>query len=307
MNNQTKAKHSFLKIGALLALSVGLLTACSNGDSQATNTSNGGKIKVVAAENFYGEVLQAVGGERVEVTSLLTSPEQDPHEYEATPADSKAVADARYVLYNGIGYDEWMEKLLNASKSTKTSVAVGSDVMGKKLGDNPHIWYDPATMTKLTERVAHDLGELDPAHASEYQQRATAYLDSLKPLTDKVNQLKQTSSVLIDVSEPVFQYMADALNLKSNNEKFAEAIEDESDPAPAILAEVQDDLKNKRVKLFIHNIQVDSPTVQNIAKLAKSSGVPVVEVTETEPEGKNYQQWMCDQLDQIAKGLGIAL
>ncbi|KEO84816.1 metal ABC transporter solute-binding protein, Zn/Mn family [Tumebacillus flagellatus] len=308
MNSKKKVKHSALKIGAVLALSASLLTACSNGGTQATNatkSSGEGKLKVVAAENFYGEVLQAVGGERVEVVSLLTSPEQDPHEYEATPADSKSVADANYVVYNGIGYDEWMEKLLGASTSTKTKVAVGSDVMGKRLGDNPHIWYDPSTISKLTERVAQDLGTLDPSHASEYKQRAEEYLNTLKPLVEKVEKLKQTTPVLIDVSEPVFQYMADALNLKVNNEKFSEAIEDESDPAPAVLADVQDDLKQKRVKLFVHNIQVDSPTVQNIAKLAESSGVPVVRVTETEPKGKNYPEWMNDQLDQIMKGLEV--
>jgi zinc/manganese transport system substrate-binding protein len=274
--------------------------------NQNANSTPPGKIKVVAAENFYGEVAQAVGGDQVDVTSILTNPDQDPHDYEPTAEASKAVADAQVVIYTGIGYDDWMDKFIQAdgSASSKYVVDVGTDILGKASGDNPHVWYDPATMPKLAEKLAGDLAQLDSAHASDYTQRAQAYIASLAPLNDKIARLKQSTPMLIDVSEPVFGYMADALNFQTNDPRFAKAIEDGNDPNASDVIQVQNDIKNKRIKFFVYNIQTDSPTVKNIVQVAESNGVPLVRVTETEPSGKNYMQWMSDQLDQVSQALG---
>ncbi|WP_242976011.1 zinc ABC transporter substrate-binding protein [Desulfosporosinus sp. FKB] len=305
------------KLKIIIAVMViGLLTGCStttptdsnnSKTSQENNNVASQTIKVVAAENFYGEVAQAVGGDHVNVTSILTNPGQDPHDYEPTVDTSKAVADAQVVIYTGIGYDDWMDRLLKSDSSSKTKdvVVVGSDLMGKIDGDNPHVWYDLSTMPKLAQKLADDYSKLDPGNAQEYQKRAKDYLQQLDQLTVKVAKIRQAAPVNIDVSEPVFDYLGDSLNLKVNNSKFAKAIEDGNDPNASDLANVQNDIKTKAIKLLVFNTQTDSPTVENIVKLAESSGIPIVKVTETEPTGKNYIQWMSEQLDQVGIIFGV--
>ena len=282
------------------------MSGCSNrqGASNAGGAARKVKIRVVAAENFYGEVAQAVGGDRVDVTSILTNPEQDPHDYEPTADASKAVADARVVVYTGIGYDDWMDKLIKADNKSRQLVAVGSDLLGKADGDNPHVWYDPTAMPKLAARLADVLGKIDPDNAAAYQNRARDYVQTLAPLTGSIAKLKQTAPAMIDVSEPVFGYMAEALNLTTNDQKFAKAVEEGNDPSASDVAGLQNDIKNKRIKFFVYNIQTDSPTVKNVAQLAEANGIPIVKVTETEPAGKNYLQWMTGQLDQVGAATG---
>jgi zinc/manganese transport system substrate-binding protein len=308
--NQVQTELRWMTFIVVTLISVCLLTGC--GSKQGTTHPNpagasGPKIKVVAAEDFYGEVAQAVGGDRVAVTSILNDPNVDPHEYEPTADASKAVADAQVVVYTGIGYDDWMDKLIKANTATNTKqvVAVGSDLLGRAAGDNPHVWYDPATMPKLADRLAEVLGQLDPGQAQDYQNRAKSYIRTLTPLTDEIARLKQPTPVAIDASEPVFGYLADALNLKMNDPKFAKAIEDGNDPNARDVINVQNDIKQKRIKFFVFNIQTVDPTVKNIVQLAESNGIPVVKVTETEPTGENYSQWMTGQLDQVGKTLGI--
>jgi zinc/manganese transport system substrate-binding protein len=304
-------KTKILTFIVLMALVICLPGCADEQNAIKQNTANStppAKIKVAAAEKFYGEVAQAVGDDQVDVISILTNPDQDPHEYEPTAEASRTVADAQVVIYTGIGYDDWMDKFIKADSSagTKYVVNVATDILGKASGDNPHIWYDPATMPKLAEKLASDLAKLDPGHASDYTQRAQAYISSLAPLNDKIARLKQSTPMLIDVSEPVFGYMADALNFKTNDPKFAKAIEEGNDPSASDVIQVQNDIKNKRIKFFVYNIQTDSPTVKNIVQLAESNGVPLVRVTETEPSGKNYMQWMSEQLDQVSQALGIS-
>jgi zinc/manganese transport system substrate-binding protein len=241
----------------------------------------------------------------VEVTDILDNPNTDPHDYEPTPDVARTVSNSQMIIYNGVGYDSWMDKLINAESSSKSITKVADDVMGKKEGDNEHIWYNPETMPKLAKKLADDMAKLDPSHAQTYQKNAQTYIDSLAPLQEKVKKLKLTSGAKIDVSEPVFDYMANALNLEVNDQKFSLAIDNGSEPSAADVGQLQSDLKGKKIKLFVYNVQNSSPTVDNLVKMAKSSGVPVVKVTETEPKGKTYLQWMNDQLDQVAKALGI--
>lgn len=285
-----------------------LLSACgSSNDTSTSKSDSSGKINIVAAENFYGEVAKAVGGDRVAVTDILNNPNTDPHDYEPTPDVARTVSMAQMIVYNGVGYDSWMDKLINADSSSKskTITKVADNVMGKKEGDNEHIWYNPDTMPKLAKKLAADLAKLDPSHAQTYQKNAQTYIDSLAPLQEKVQKLKQTTGAKIDVSEPVFDYMANALNLEVNDQKFSLAIDNGTEPSATDVGQLQNDLKGKNIKLFVYNVQNSSPTVDNLLKMAKSSGVPVIKVTETEPKGKTYLQWMNDQLDQVAKGLSI--
>ncbi|WEG13671.1 zinc ABC transporter substrate-binding protein [Pullulanibacillus sp. KACC 23026] len=300
--------------GVAALSSILLLSACgtsnsqssSSTDSVAASPSSASKIKIVAAEDFYGEVAKAVGGDRVEVTSIIDNPNTDPHDYEPTPEVARRVSQAQLIVYDGVGYDEWMDKLISADSSSKSKLItkVADDVLDKQEGDNEHVWYNPETMPKLAKKLAADLSKVDPSNKQTYHKNAQAFIDSLAPLQEKVQKLHQPSGEMIDVSEPVFDYMAKALNLRVNDEKFALAIDEGTDPSAADVAKLQSDIKDKKINMFVYNIQNTGPTVDNLVKLAKSSGVPVVKVTETEPKGKDYLEWMDDQLDQVAKALG---
>ena len=135
-------------------------------------------IAVVAAENFYGDVARQIGGADVDVITILSSPDQDPHEFEASPSTARAVAEARLVIYNGADYDPWMEKLLAGTRSDQRDIIVVANLMGRKPGDNPHLWYDPATMPAVASRLASELETLDPAHGTAYRQRLQTFLAS---------------------------------------------------------------------------------------------------------------------------------
>jgi zinc/manganese transport system substrate-binding protein len=298
-------------LAVLAPICAWLLAGCAGGARQSAFTPPATgiaqpKIKVVAAENFYGEVAQAVGGDRVAVVSILNDPNVDPHEYEPTADASRAVAEAQVIVYTGIGYDDWMDRLIRANTSgrAKLTVAVGSGLLGRTAGDNPHVWYDPAAMPGLAVKLADLLGQLDPANALEYRDRARSYIAALTPMNDEIARLKQPAPVAIDASEPVFDYMADALNLKMNDPGFAKAIEEGNDPNASDVIRLQNDIRNRRIRLFVYNIQTNSPTVANMVQLAEANGIPVVKVTETEPAGENYLQWMTAQLDQVARALG---
>jgi zinc/manganese transport system substrate-binding protein len=298
LSNRLSSKASLLLTAILI---VGLLSGCGS----TKDSKNSGKIKIVVAENFYGEVAKAVGGDLVEVISILTSPDMDPHDFEPTPQVSKDVDGAKIVIYNGVGYDQWMSKVIEASgdAKNKTIIAVASDVMGKKAGDNEHVWYNPETFPKYAKALADKLGKLDADHADTYTKQAEAYIATLAPFTDLAKELKQASPLPIAVSEPIFDYMAEALNLTIVDKKFEKAAEEGVDPAPADVARLQDDIKNKKIKMFINNIQASSPTVENMVALAKENSVAIIAVTETLPKDKNYVQWMTDQLNQIKAAL----
>ncbi|MCL1630756.1 metal ABC transporter solute-binding protein [Sporolactobacillus sp. CPB3-1] len=281
----------------ILILLVGILAGCgSNASSENGGTSK--KINIVAAEDFYGEAAEAVGGKYVKVTSVINKPSMDPHDYEPTTGVAKAVSQADVVVYNGIGYDGWMTKLVNADD--QKVVRVAEDVMGKKDGDNEHLWYQPETMPKLADKIADQLAKVDAKHADEYKENAKKYKESIKPVKDKITELSQNANQkLVDVSEPVFDYTLDALGYKVANNHFELAVEQESDPSPKDVAAMQKDVKEKRIAFFVSNIQEMSPTVKKIVTLADQNKVPVIEVTETLPSGKNYKTWMLDQLKQI--------
>jgi len=150
------AKRSLLFVPFIVLMFSGavvFLSGCAwksspaGGNGNGASGSPGGKIRIVSAESFYGEAAQAVGGDKVEVVSVLNRPGTDPHEFEPTPEVSRAVSRADLVLYNGLGYDDWMAKLIGASGRKTAVIKVGEDVMGRHNGDNEHVWYDPDTMT----------------------------------------------------------------------------------------------------------------------------------------------------------------
>ena len=259
-----------------------------------------GPVAIVAAENFYGDVAQQIGGANVKVTSILSNPDQDPHLFEASPSTARAMAGARIVIFNGIGYDPWVETLLRAAGASGREAIDVARLVHRKTGDNPHIWYDPATMPALADRLAGDLGKLDPAHRARYRQRLAQFRESLQPIAAKVGALrKRLAGVPATATEPVFGYMFAALGMRVRNAWFQLSVMNNTEPSASDVAAFEGDLKGHKVRLLVYNSQASDPVAQRMVQLAKEAGVPVVAVTETEPPGQNYQAWMTSELDAV--------
>ena len=261
-------------------------------------------VNVVAAENFYGDLATQIGGPNVVVTSILSNPDDDPHLFEASASTAKALADAKIVIVNGVDYDPWMEKLLSAHKAPSRKEIIVGQLVGHKPGDNPHLWYDPAYMKAAAKAMVADLTAVDPAHKADYEQGQAKFLDSLKPLDDKIAAMhKSYAGLPVTASEPVFGYQAALIGLKVHNEKYALAIMNNAEPTPSEVAAFENDLKGKKVKVMLYNAQASEPAVGKLVQLAKDNGIPVVGVSETEPPNSTYQDWMMGQLNALDKAL----
>ena len=254
--------------------------------------AHAGPVFIVAAENFYGGVAQQVVGSSATVTSILSNPNQDPHEFQSDAATAEAVANADIVIYSGIGYDDWMEKLLGVQGKHSRVVINVSELIGAKEGDNPHIWYSPDTMVALANKLAEVVG--DPGDAAKF-------IASLKPLTERIKLLKaKTSGVKVTATEPVFGYMATALGFDMLNDGYQLAVMNGTDPSFQQTADFQKSLSDKIVKILFYNSQVTDPSTAQMQSLAKASGVPVVGVTETQPlDQKTYLSWMLSELEKV--------
>lgn len=263
-----------------------------------------GPLHIVAAENFYADMTRQIAGPDASVEAILSNPNQDPHDFEASPATARLIADADLVIYNGVDYDPWMDSLLKASPSPMRRTLVAAALMNRKSGDNPHLWYDPATMPAVARALAGELERRDPLHKDDYENRLGVYLDSLKPLAVKVAELKaKYAGAPVTATEPVFGYMAEALGFTMRNEHFQIAVMNGTEPSIADVAAFEDDLKNHQVRVLFYNNQVSDDLTARLQQLARSAKVPVVGVSETEPPNTTYQDWMLNQLVALDRAL----
>jgi zinc/manganese transport system substrate-binding protein len=263
-----------------------------------------GKIAVVAAENFYGDIARQIGGDRVAVISIMNNPDQDPHLFETTPGIVRQIAGAQIAVLNGADYDSWMEKLLSAAPQPNRKVIIAADLVHKKAGDNPHLWYNPATVPAVAEAVAAALSAADATHRNDYAARLTNFLGSLKPITDKIAAIRgKYAGAAVTASEPVFGYMAGALGLKMRNESFQLSIMNDTEPSARDVGAFEQDLKVQNVRVMFYNKQASNKAVQRLVDLARKAKIPVVGVTETTPPGLTYQNWMLTQLNDVEKAL----
>jgi len=271
----------------------------------AITAAQAAPIRVVVAENFYGEAVRAIGGDGVALTALITSPAADPHDFEPTPSNARAVADADIVIYNGIAYDPWMDKLLAASTNPKRKAITVAGLLMRKAGDNPHVWYDPAAMPVLADAVVKALSAADPNGAAAYADRARAYRMQLAPITTKVAAIKARYAMTpVTATEPVFGYMAEALGLDIRNQRFQLAVMNGTEPAAKDTAAMENDLKGGRVKVLFYNSQVTDDLTEHLKSLAQASNVATVGISETRPADKtSYVDWITSELDATEKAL----
>jgi zinc/manganese transport system substrate-binding protein len=261
-------------------------------------------LKIVAAENFYGDIAAQIGGADVEVKSVLTNPGQDPHLFEASPSLARDVAEADIVILNGAGYDPWMEKLLAAVPSTKRRLIVAADLARRKQGDNPHLWYDFGVTKAVAKSIAENLTATMPEMASDFEKRDAAFAESLQPLVQKIAEISHSKTgVAVAATEPVFGYMLEAMGLDVREKNFQLAVMNEVEPAVSDVAKFESDLKSRSVKLLVYNTQASSPLAEKMLGLAQAGGISIIGVTETMPPGKTYQAWMNDEINSVAKAL----
>ncbi|HXN44741.1 MAG TPA: zinc ABC transporter substrate-binding protein [Xanthobacteraceae bacterium] len=262
------------------------------------------KPSVVAAENFYGDIARQIGGDRVDVASILSNPDQDPHLFETTPTIVRQIAAARIVILNGADYDAWMDKLLKAAPRVGRTVLAVAELVNKKAGDNPHLWYDPATMPTVARALAAAFSKADPAHAADYAARLATLLASLERIGGKVAEIRaKHAGVAITATEPVFGYMASALGLKVRNERLQMAVMNDTEPSARDIAAFEQDLKEHRVRVLLYNKQTGTKLTQRMLEIARRAKIPVVGVTETQPMGVTYQDWMLMQLAELQNAL----
>jgi zinc/manganese transport system substrate-binding protein len=263
-----------------------------------------GQIAVVAAENFYGDIARQIGGDRVAVVSIMNNPDQDPHLFETTPSIVRQLAAAQIVIINGANYDPWMDKLLAATPRTGRMVISAAQLTGRKSSDNPHLWYDPATMPAVATALAEALAKADSAHALDYTARLKTTLAALGRITQRVAQLKaKHAGTAVTATEPVFSPMAEALGLTMRNQRFQLAMMNDTEPSARDMAAFESDLKERKVKVLIYNSQVSDKLTERLRDIAHKAKVPVVGITESMPAKISFQDWVLSELDALDKAL----
>lgn len=324
------------RVPALVALSVGsvlMLAGCATAADPAAGGDD--RLRIVASTNVYGSLAQAVGGDDVEVTSIISSMSQDPHSYEASARDQLTVSQADLVIENGGGYDAFLDGLIDASGTTApviTAVEYSHDFPGNEEhsddahsddeghaddeghdhaghdhieGFNEHVWYDPHTIEHVVEDIAHELGELDAAKADTFESNAKKLIDDIAGLETSLEEIKgEHAGEKIFVTEPVPLYLTAAAGLENATpEAFSEAVEEGQDVPPATLLEATDVLDSGDVRTVIVNAQTGGAETTEVENLATKNDIPVLKFTELLPEGLTYVEWMQQNIDELAGSL----
>ncbi|MDA3630847.1 zinc ABC transporter substrate-binding protein [Saccharopolyspora sp. WRP15-2] len=324
---------------ALAGLAALSMAACSSGQPGGDHAGPH-KLAVVASTSVWGSVAQEIGGDAVQVDSIITDPSADPHSYESTPHDAAKVNSADLVVFNGGGYDEFMEKDLASAGQGKPAVQAmdsehatpepeaepepgqdnepGHDHAQESGHEaepghdhehdhsvNEHVWYDLHATQEVASKIADELGRLQPENAQKFHQAAEKFNADLSGLQGHVDQIAAANQgKKVIVTEPVAHYLVDAAKLTDiTPPSFVNAVEAENDPPAAAVAEIQSAVDSKQASAVIFNPQTETPVTQQVKTRAEQNRTPVVEMRETLPPGRTYLQWMNEQIDALDAAL----
>jgi zinc/manganese transport system substrate-binding protein len=268
-----------------------------------TAASGPGPVRIVAGQSQYGDVASQVGGKYVTVSSVESNPDTDPHTYEVSPVVANEISGAQVVIQNGLGYDEFMNKVEAATPSAARKVISAQQLLG--LPDdtpNPHLWYDPKTMPAVAERLASDLAALEPAHAGYFAANAARFVASLSPWLAAIAAFRGShAGATVATTEPVADYLLQAMGVVNLTPfRFQADVMNGTDPSPQDITLEQRLLTGHRVQAFCYNQQVADPLTTSIRRTAQAAGIPVVAVYETMPTpGYDYQSWMLAEVDAV--------
>lgn len=298
-------------VGLVSILSIAGLSACASGATGAS-TAPGGRIAVVAAENFWGSIASQLGGDRVSVTTIISHPNADPHSYEPTPGDARTVATAQLMILDGIGYDPWAQQLLAANPTSGRAVLNVGDLVHVAVGGNPHRWYDPANVRQVIAQITADYRAIDPKDAAYFDHRRQLYQDvTLAPYNALISSIRSTyAGTPIGASESIVSPLAQALGLDMlTPASFLDAISEGSDPTAADKATIDQQISKRQIAIYVYNSQNATPDVAAQVAEAKANDIPVATVTETlAPANQTFQSWQVRELrgirSALAKGAG---
>jgi zinc/manganese transport system substrate-binding protein len=292
-----------------LLVAVGILVVLAGCGSQGEGTAagSGGRLQVVAAENFWGSIAAQLGGDRVQVKSIIVNPDTDPHSYEPTAQDARTMASAQLAIVNGVGYDEWASKLLTASPlSGRVTLDVG-ELLGLHDGDNPHRWYFPANVFTVIDRIVADYDRLDPAGAGYFKQREqTLETKGLARYDELRAEIRaRYAGTPVGYSESIFQGLGEDLGLKLLTPySFARAIAEGGEVTAQDKRTVDSQAEDRKIEVWVFNSQNVTPDVQRVNELARAAHIPIATVTETlSPASDSFEQWQVAELEGLARAL----
>jgi zinc/manganese transport system substrate-binding protein len=287
----------------LFILTSFLLSACETTALGAT--SSDGKIQIVAAENFYGDMAQQIGGDHVEVSSILSDPNVDPHSYESNVNQVKAIARAKIVIANGGGYDDWMDNLLESTGTTDRTVIKGFDIATIKLLANEHVWYNPENAKTIAAEIAKTLKTIDAAHAADYTKNLQTFDAAVGKVEQKIAEIKaRYAHTPVGLTETIFLYQTSLMDLNVLTPfAFQKALAEGNDPPANSVITTANQVNQHQIKVLIYNQQTQSAVTNTLQSDARQQSIPVIPVTETMPVDKTYQSWMLAQLDALEQAL----
>jgi zinc/manganese transport system substrate-binding protein len=288
----------------VVVAAVGVTYGLSRGGNGAKN--NSGKLQIVAAENFWGSLVSQLGGSKVQVTSIVSDPNADPHEFESSSKDARLFATANYVVVNGAGYDAWADKLLAANPQDGRKELKVADLLGKKEGDNPHFWYNPAYVNKVVAQMDKNLIALDPQDKAYFNEQYQKLQASLADYQSRIKSIKQQfGGTKVAATEDIFAYLAQAAGLDLiSPPAFIEAVAEGNDPSTGSVVQFQQQLESGQPKVLVYNEQTVTPLTTNMKKLAAEKTIPTVGVTETiQPPDEPFQTWMNAEVASLQNAL----
>ncbi len=299
---------------ALIVTMLALLAGCGGANPSSASDSSGhgrqGTLRVVAAENFWGNIATQLAGARASAQSVIADPNRDPHSYEPTAADARTMATAQLAIVNGIGYDNWAPKLLAADPASDRVVLTVGNLLGLKEGDNPHRWYSPANVETVADTITADLEKLDPKDALYFEARLRAFdVTALARYHALIAQIKSRyAGVAVGASESIFALQAPALGLNVvTPPNFLKAISEGTDPTAQDKATIDSQIAHRQIKVWIYNAQNATPDVKRVNQAAQARHIPITTITETlTPPGASFQQWQVGQLQTLRAALHAA-
>jgi zinc/manganese transport system substrate-binding protein len=302
--------RSPLLLAATVALAGTAILAGCGGSGSSPSESSSGKLRVAAAENFWGSIAAQLGGERVAVSSIIVNPNTDPHSYEPTASDGVTFATSQMAIVNGIGYDGWASKLLAANPSSgRVTLDVG-DLLGLKDGDNAHQWYSPASVRRVIDQIVADYKRLDPKDSAYFNRRRTTFLTSALAGYDRLRNEIRTryAGVPVGYSESIFQPLGEDLGLRLLTPySFAKAIAEGTDVSAADKQTVDRQAEDGAIRVWVYNSQNATPDVQRVNQLARAAQIPIATITETlSPASATFEQWQDAELTRLRAALAQA-
>lgn len=273
----------------------------------ARQASASAKVIVVAAENTWGSIAARLGGDKVEAVSLIDNPATDPHDYEPTAADARAVAMAGVVIMNGVGYDTWASKLVAANPASRRQVIDVGKLVGAPPNGNPHRWYNPTDVHAAVVAMTDALAKADPADAAYFSARRDSYehsdLAAYHALITKIR--ADYAGTPVGTSESIFAMLAPALGLKVlTPQTFQRAISEGTDPSARDKSMIDMQIRTHEIRVYVYNSQNATPDVRAQLAEVKAAGIPIATITETPvPAAASFADWQTAQLEALADAL----